>query len=85
VSWTYLNQQTRKGRKQYRCFACGMPIPAREKHEVRTGADGREIVTMRMHGICEEKTRAWDEDDWMMHDEAAFRTYELLTPPGAEE
>lgn len=77
MNWTFLNQQTRKARRQYRCFACGLPILPRETHEVRTGVDGRKMLTMRMHTLCERKTSGWDEDDWIMHDEATFRQYEL--------
>lgn len=57
-----------KARKPYWCTLCGDAIEAGTLHDVRTGANGDGIWTMRMHPECQtyEQTPAMRKSlmDW---------------------
>lgn len=76
MSWTHIRDADVRGRKQYRCWLCGLRIRKGALHRVRFGYD-EGPVTMRMHGVCEAATHDWDEDSWecaATGTEAEFRT-----------
>ena len=78
MSWNHLRDTERTARKTHRCCLCGLMIAAGEKYVERIGTSYGDIVSMKMHKICEEKTKSWDEMDWECgHDEAEFRKNEL--------
>lgn len=41
-----------KARKQHRCTLCGESILAGSLYDIRTGVDGSDLWTMKMHQEC---------------------------------
>lgn len=64
MSWRHVEEREVKARREHKCCLCGFRIRKRAKHIVRFGFDEDGPVRMRMHAVCEDATRKWDEMDW---------------------
>lgn len=64
MSWAHLRDNTRKARKQHRCYLCNESIVIGEQYIDRVGTDNGEIIAMKMHMECERETKVWDDMDW---------------------
>lgn len=77
MSWTHLEDTRPKARKRHCCDLCGYAIPVGMVHVARRGIGDDGPCTVRMHEICEELSREWDEWGWENQDVGEFRR-ELL-------
>lgn len=75
--WKHLRDTKPVARRRHRCYLCGQGILVGERYVRRVGTDDGRMHSFAMHIRCEVETQSWDENDWLYHDEAEFRRYEL--------
>ena len=80
MSWTHLSDTRPRARKQHQCILCRLRIRKGARHVHRTGVVDGELVSSRMHAVCEAATRDWDDDAWDCHADQEFREYNLRLP-----
>jgi hypothetical protein len=69
-----LRSEERVAEKPHRCWYCDQLIAKGERHGYRTGVDGGDFWSMRMHLECDAWAVAnWDHDMWENHDPKEFQ------------
>ncbi len=73
--------------KQYRCDLCGERIEAGEKYDRRSGVDGHDMWTTRMHPECHafEESGVVDEEWYEDISDPAFERKSALEYAAREE
>lgn len=70
--------RTIRARTDHRCDLCGLRIRRGATYVCREGVDGGDHWRLRMHPVCDDATRDWDEIAWECNlDAVDFRYYEL--------